>query len=96
MRRLYFITYDIADEKRLRLVYKIMRGYGDHLQYSVFRCELSDKEKFEMIGELEEVIHHDKDQVLLVPLGPAGGEIEQGIQALGRPYCPAQREAIVV
>ena len=69
MRRLYLVTYDIADSKRLRLVFKIMREHGDHLQYSVFRCELSDREKFEMIGDLEEVIHHDKDQVLLIPLG---------------------------
>jgi len=50
MRRLYIIMYDIADDKRLRLVFKIMRGYGDHLQYSVFRCELSKREKFELIG----------------------------------------------
>ncbi|HQL63267.1 MAG TPA: CRISPR-associated endonuclease Cas2 [bacterium] len=96
MRRLYIIMYDIADDKRLRLVFRIMRGYGDHLQYSVFRCELSRREKFEMIGELEEVIHHQEDQVLLVPLGPARGDTERSIEALGKPYTLLERHAIVV
>lgn len=96
MRRLYLVTYDIADPKRLRLVFKIMRGYGDHLQYSVFRCELSDKEKFEMIGYLEDVIHHNEDQVLLVPLGPARGETERNIEALGKPYNLLEKHAVVV
>ena len=96
MRRLYLVTYDIADDKRLRSVFKIMRGYGDRLQDSVYRCELSDKEKLEMIGELEDVIHHDEDQVLLIPLGPARGEIEQNIEALGKPYTLPERHAVVV
>ena len=34
-------TYDICEDKRLAKVYKIMRGYGDHLQYSVFECQLT-------------------------------------------------------
>jgi len=28
---LYLVTYDICDPKRLRKVYRLMRGYGDHL-----------------------------------------------------------------
>src|ERR1035438_4086458 len=32
----YLICYDICDDKRLRKVFQTMRGYGDHLQYSVF------------------------------------------------------------
>ncbi len=96
MRRVYVVTYDIADDKRLRRIFKIMKGYGDHLQFSVFRCELSDRDRFELIGDLEEVIHHDEDQVLLIPLGPAGGQCEQNIEALGKPYVLPERHATVV
>jgi len=96
MRRVYVVTYDIADDKRLRRVFKIMKGYGDHLQFSVFRCELSDRDRFELIGDLEEVIHHNEDQVLLIPLGPAGGQYEQNIEALGKPYILPERHATVV
>src|SRR5690606_35574631 len=45
MRTAYVVTYDICEPKRLRRVYRIMLGYGDHLQYSVFRCELTDRER---------------------------------------------------
>ena len=41
MRTSYLVSYDISDDKRLRQVFKIMRGYGDHLQYSVFECQLT-------------------------------------------------------
>ncbi len=41
MRSSYLVTYDISDAKRLRLVFRTTRGYGDHLQYSVFECQLT-------------------------------------------------------
>ena len=37
----YWVCYDICDDKRLRKVFQTMRGYGDHLQYSVFECQLT-------------------------------------------------------
>ena len=42
MRNRYIVTYDICDDARRTAVYKALRGFGDHLQYSVFRCDLSD------------------------------------------------------
>ncbi len=32
MRNSYIVSYDISDDKRLRQVFKIVRGFGDHLQ----------------------------------------------------------------
>ncbi len=96
MRHLYLVSYDICESKRLQRVHKTMRGFGDHLQYSVFRCELSDKERVQMITALEQLIHHKEDQVLIIPLGPAGGETEESITALGKPYNLLEKHAIVV
>ncbi|MDX9754943.1 MAG: CRISPR-associated endonuclease Cas2 [bacterium] len=96
MRRLYIITYDISDPKRLRKVFRIMLGFGDHLQLSVFRAELSPKERIQLVMKLNPVIHHSEDQVLIIPVGPAGGELEKDIEALGRSYEPYERSAIVV
>jgi CRISPR-associated protein Cas2 len=45
MRNVYLVCYDVADDKRLRKTYKTMCGFGDPLQYSVFRCELSAVER---------------------------------------------------
>ena len=96
MRLLYIVTYDITDDKRWRRVFKLMRGYGDHLQYSVFRCELSERERADLTGKLAEMIKKDEDQVLLFPLGPAGGRREAGVYVVGRAYTPAEHEAVIV
>lgn len=96
MRTLYLVTYDICNDKRLKKVFQTMRGFGDHLQYSVFRCELSGKEKQQMLAKLDPLLQHDADQVLIFPLGPAGGEKEENVEALGKPYLPSERCAIIV
>jgi len=84
-RNAYLVAYDVADKHRLRHVHKKMRGYGDPLQYSVFRCELSAKERELMIGAISEIIHHQEDRVLVVDLGPAKGRRKQMVRFLGRP-----------
>lgn len=96
MRLLYIVTYDVCNDRRWRKVFRIMRGYGDHLQYSVFRCELSDRERIGLMEKLTRVIKHDEDQVLLFPLGPVGGLDEQRVHAVGRAYPPPRQGAVVV
>ncbi len=96
MRLLYIVTYDICDDRRLRAVFRLMRGYGEHMQYSVFRCELTDLERVELIARLTGTINMNEDQVLFFPLGPAGGERETGICAVGRPYEAVDHEAVVI
>lgn len=96
MRLLYIATYDICDPKRLRKVFTLMRGYGDHLQFSVFRCELTDRERAELMAKLNAELKHDEDQVLFFPLGPAGGLKESGVYYVGRPYQAVDHCAIVI
>lgn len=96
MRTAYIVTYDIADPKRLRRVFRVMRGYGDHVQLSVFRCELTETELVELRAALDEIIHHRKDQVLFVLIGPVDGRGSTSISALGLAYEPPLRGAIVV
>ncbi len=38
MRHTYLVCYDISDDVRRSRVLKTMKGFGDHLQYSVFEC----------------------------------------------------------
>ncbi len=96
MRNCYIVTYDIADPKRLRRVFKTMRAWGDHLQLSVFECQLTRLDLVRLRGELDEIIHHNQDQVLLVDLGPAEGRGERVITALGKPYVHVDAPLIVV
>jgi CRISPR-associated protein Cas2 len=96
MRASYLVTYDIADEKRLRLVFKMMRAYGDHLQFSVFECQLTAADLARLKGELSGIIHHTEDQILFVYLGPAEGRGDRIITALGKPYSSVDAPCIVV
>ena len=96
MRQTYMVSYDVSDPKRLRRVFKLMRGYGDHLQLSVFRCELNERELVELRSKLGVVIHQKQDQVLFVDVGPAEGRGRTSMRTLGRPLTVQERLAIVV
>lgn len=86
MRTHYIVAYDIADPQRLRRVHRTMRGYGDPLQYSVFRCDLSPSEHVLMIEALTPLINNREDQIMIINLGPADGRAREAIQTLGRAH----------
>jgi CRISPR-associated protein Cas2 len=96
MRNSYLVCYDIADEKRLRAVFQTMRNYGDHLQYSIFECQLTPTDFVRCRGELASIIHHGEDQVLFVDLGPAAGRGDRVITAIGKPYTKVDAPCFVV
>jgi len=96
MRNTYIVCYDICDAKRLREVFKTMRGWGDHLQLSVFECRLTRSELVTLRAELAEIINHDDDQVLFVDLGPAGARGDRVITALGKPYVVVDAPCVIV
>src|ERR1035437_7582363 len=86
MRFSYLICYDICDDKRLRKVFQTMRGFGDHLQFSIFECQLTATDLARCRAALGSIIHHTEDQVLFVNLGPAAGRGDRVIAAPGKPY----------
>ncbi|RRJ94716.1 CRISPR-associated endonuclease Cas2 [Opitutaceae bacterium TAV4] len=86
MRHTYIVSYDISDAKRLRHVFRICQDYGNHLQYSVFECDLSPTEKVELESKLKDTIHHKEDQVLFIGLGPTESRGDREISALGQAY----------
>lgn len=96
MRNRYIVAYDVSDSKRLRRVYKKMHGFGDALQYSVFACDLSSKERVIMEDALTEIIDLKKDRVVIIDVGPVEGRGGDVIRTLGRQTKPKQREALVV
>ena len=96
MRNAYLVCYDVCDDKRLRKIYRTMRGWGDHLQLSVFRCELSKKERAEMVESVMPIINQNEDQVLIVDLGPADGRGGLAFESIGRPYTAPERVATII
>lgn len=85
MRTYFMLTYDIADQKRWSKVYRIARDFGEHVQFSVFLCELNDKDKTVLEEKLKDAISHDEDRILLVRLR-SGETIEDAITSLGQRF----------
>jgi CRISPR-associated protein Cas2 len=96
MRNRYIVTYDISDDDRRNRVFRVLRGCGDHIQYSVFRCDLSDQERITMIAVLHPLIEHKEDQILVIDLGPVDGRAATCVNAIGRCYLPAERTVVVI
>lgn len=96
MRQTCVVTYDVCCPKRLRRIFRALRGYGDHLQLSVFRCELDARELIELRTKLADIIHVGEDQVLLIDVGPSEGRADRSITSLGRRYLQPERCAVVV
>lgn len=63
--REYIVTYDIADRRRWRRVHRLLKGYGDWIQLSVFHCRLGPKRHAELIGRLEKAIDTETDRVIV-------------------------------
>jgi CRISPR-associated protein Cas2 len=96
VRSVVFVSYDICDDRRLRRVYKLMRGVGEHIQYSVFRCELSSRERMQLMADLDALIDHGSDQVLFIDAGPADGRGADCVASVGRPFVTIERRAVIV
>lgn len=92
---LYVVTYDISDQKRWRRVFKIMQGYGEWLQLSVFQCRLTPTRHAELIALLDGVIHHSEDHIVLLDIGPAEG-VDPRVVSLGKTFEAVEHEPVIV
>lgn len=93
--RLFIVTYDIADQKRWRRVFKVMHGYGEWIQLSVFQCRLSQRRRTELETRLRELVKNGEDHVLLINVGPAD-KIELAMESIGKTFSKIERRATVI
>lgn len=92
----YIVSYDIMQPKRLHRVHRTMKGFGDPLHYSVFRCNLTDKGLVELMAILTEIIKHDEDRVMIVDLGPVEGRVDESIVFMGVHPQDLEPETLIV
>ena len=95
MRKYILVTYDIADEKRVKKMFKLLRGYGEHVQYSIFLCQLTEAEQLILSDRIGDLIHFDEDQVLMIALGQVdahGIAMPEHWKVLGLPFEPGTRD----
>ena len=93
---LYIVAYDIAaPPRRWRKVFRIMEGYGEWVQLSVFQCRLSRMRRIELKLAIEEVINHAEDHVVILDLGPAAA-LRPRVESLGKPFEMVERGPVIV
>lgn len=63
----YLVCYDIREPARWRKAYKLLKGYGQRIQYSIFRCRLSKSDTEKLRWELTQVLA-EEDSILLIGL----------------------------
>ncbi|MFM9888605.1 MAG: CRISPR-associated endonuclease Cas2 [Burkholderiales bacterium] len=92
---LYIVSYDIGDPKRWRRVFRVMHGYGEWLQLSVFQCRLSRRRHAELVALLDGIIHHSEDHIVSLDVGPIE-RIEPCVVSLGKNFKAIEREPVIV
>lgn len=80
--RFYIVAYDITSDKRRRKVHKVLSGFGQWTQYSLFELFLSDKELVLLQNKLEKLLNEEKDSVRFYPLCSA---CLQQVETVGSP-----------
>jgi len=96
MRRCYLVCYDIRDAKRLRQVFKTMKGYGERWQFSIFFCVLREIDRVRMQTDLEGEMNLKEDQVLIIDLGPNEPEARSATISIGQSLPRADSGMVVV
>ena len=65
----HLVCYDIRDSKRWYRAFKILKGCGEHLQYSIFRVQMNKTRLEALRWELSKVLT-DEDDLMIVRLCP--------------------------
>ncbi|MFZ2471781.1 MAG: hypothetical protein WAW52_07545 [Methanothrix sp.] len=78
----------------------VVAGYERRMEteivHPIFRCNLTDRGKAELVAALTEIIKHDDDRIMIVDLGPLDGRAEERIEFLGVRPSQMESKAVVV
>ena len=59
----YVISYDIPDDRRRNQLAKVLKGFGNRVQYSVFEAHLNKRQYEELKRAVENLIEPSEDSV---------------------------------
>lgn len=59
----HIVVYDIANDKRRNRIARILEGYGERVQYSVFECVLGKGQFDKLWEEVADVLEGPEDSV---------------------------------
>ncbi len=60
---MYIICYDVCDTRTRNKVFKELKNYGCHTQYSVFECNISGKQLKVLEKQLKKLMAEDEGNI---------------------------------
>jgi CRISPR-associated protein Cas2 len=67
--RVYLLSYDIRDKRRLREMHKVAKAFGRMLQYSLYACALTRTQRIDLRIRVAAVMDAKVDSVIILDLG---------------------------
>jgi len=64
----YIVSYDIKNDKRRLKIAKTLLDFGSRVQYSVFECNLSEKQIQKLRDKLDSLIENQEDTIRIYGL----------------------------
>ena len=57
------VSYDISEDKRRTKIHKILKSYGQWMQYSVFECDITETQYAKLRSRLHKLINPEQDSI---------------------------------
>lgn len=57
------VAYDIPDDRRRNRVMRILKDFGQHMQYSVFECRITEEDYVLLRDRLDRAINPETDSI---------------------------------
>ncbi len=91
----YVVCYDVTDDKRRLKIVKLLEGYGDRVQYSVFEMAISPDQLSELVEKLLEKLDPGADRATVYAIC---GACERRVIRLGRTadVVPGEEDVFIV
>ncbi len=89
----YLVSYDITDTKRRTKLAKILKDYGDRVQYSVFECILDNKLLDKMVKRIHKIVKEEADSIRIYSIC---ANCEKVINIIGQGKVSKDEEVYIV
>ena len=72
------VSYDVPEDKRRTKIHKVLKSYGQWVQYSVFECDVTETQYAKLRFRLGKLIKPDEDSIRFYFLcGCCAGKVER-------------------
>jgi CRISPR-associated protein Cas2 len=89
----YSICYDVRDDRRRTRLFKILKDFGDAVQFSVFEANLEPGQLEQLLKRSADVLNDEEDSLRLYPLC---GMCQSKIEIIGQGHVTQDPEFIII